>query len=65
MIPLLRILMVSGCSILISCQVTTQVTWFTYHIGAAIGIGVSRMFLGFWNKRNRRDVKLTDIRRYI
>ena len=65
MIPLLVILMVTGFSILISCHFTPKVTWFTYYTGAVIGIFVSGMALEFWNKRNRRDLNVTKIRRYI
>ncbi len=65
MIPLLVILMVTGFSILISCHFTPKVTWFTYYIGAVIGIFVSGMALDFWNKRNRRYLNVTEIRREI
>lgn len=65
MIPLLVILMVTGFSMLTSCHFTPNVTWFTYYVGALIGIFVSGMALEFWNKRNRRDLNATKIRRYI
>lgn len=65
MIPLLFILMVTGLSILISRHFAPKVTWFTYYIGTVIGIFVSGMALDFWNKRNRKDVDATEIRRYI
>ena len=50
MIPLLVILMITGFSILTSCHFTPNVTWFTYYVGAVIGIFVSGMVLEFWNK---------------
>jgi hypothetical protein len=65
MIPLLFILVITGFSILISCHVTPTVTWFSYYIGAVIGIFVSGMVLDFCNKRNRRDAEADTIRRYI
>ncbi len=65
MITLLFILMITGSSILISCHFAPKVTWFTYYLGTLIGILVSGMALDFWNKRNRRDVDATEIRRYI
>jgi uncharacterized membrane protein SirB2 len=65
MVPLLFILIVTGFAILISCHVTPEVTWFTYYIGAVIGIFVSGMALEFWTKRARRDETITKIRRYI
>jgi len=56
---------VSGCSILISCLVTPQVTRFLYYIGAVIGIGARGMVLDFWNRGNKRDAGATEIRRYL
>jgi len=34
MLPLLFILIVTGLSILVSCLVSDEITWFTYYIGA-------------------------------
>ena len=65
MIPLLFILIVTGLSILISCHLGPEITWFTYYIGAVIGLFISGMALDFWNKRNRRYENLTLIRREI
>ena len=65
MIPLLFILMVTGLSILVSCHVTPIVTWFTYYLGAVIGLFVSGMAIDFWEKRSRRDLNVTEIRREI
>ena len=65
MIPLLFILMVIWLSILISCHMSPTITWFTYYIGAVIGLFVSGLALDLWNKRSRRDVDVTEIRREI
>ena len=65
MIPLLFILIVTGLSILISCHLSPEITWFTYYIGAVIGLFMSGMALEFWNKRNRGDENVTVVRREI
>jgi len=65
MIPLLFILMVTWLSILISCHMSPEITWFTYYMGAVIGLFVSGMALDLWNKRTRRDLDVTEIRREI
>jgi len=65
MIPLLFILIVTGLSILISCHLSPEITWFTYYIGAVIGLFISGIALDFWNIRNRGDENLTVIRREI
>jgi hypothetical protein len=65
MIPLLFILMVTWLSILLSCHFSPEITWFTYYMGAVIGLFASGLALDFWNKRNRRDLEVTEIRREI
>jgi uncharacterized membrane protein SirB2 len=65
MIPLLLMLMVTGLSVLTSCHLAPNVTWFTYYIGGVIGLFVSGMAFDFWNKKNRSDVNVAEIRRYI
>jgi uncharacterized membrane protein SirB2 len=65
MIPLLFILIVTGLSILISCHFSPEITWFTYYIGAVIGLFISGLALEFWNRRKRRDEDVTTIRREI
>jgi len=65
MIPLLFILTVTGFSILISCHLSPEITWFTYYIGAVIGLFMSGIALDFWNRINRGDENVTVIRREI
>jgi hypothetical protein len=65
MIPLLFILMVTWLSILFSCHFSPEITWFTYYMGAVIGLFASGMALDLWTKRNRRDVDVAEIRREI
>ena len=65
MIPLLFILIVTGLSILISCHLSPEITWFTYCIGAVIGLFISGMALASWDRRNRGDENVTVIRREI
>ena len=65
MIPLLFILMVTWLSILVSRHMSPEITWFTYYLGTVIGLFVSGTVLDFWNKRTRRDLNVTEIRREI
>ncbi len=59
MLPLLFILIVTGLSILISCLLSDEITWFTYYIGTVAGLLISGIALGFWNRRSRRDENVT------
>jgi len=54
MLPLLFILLVIALSILVSCQLTEKITWFTYYIGTMSGLLVSGIILEFWNRRRRK-----------
>jgi L-lactate permease len=53
MIPLLFIIMITGLSIVVSCQFSSEVTWFTYYLGGVVGLLVSGVALEIWNKRTR------------
>jgi hypothetical protein len=64
MLPLLFILIVTGLSILVSCLVSDEITWFTYYIGAMAGQLISGIALDLWNRRSRRDTSET-VRREI
>jgi len=54
MIPLLFIQIVTVFSILIIKYVSSEVTWFTYYIGAMVGFIVSGISLELWNRRRRK-----------
>ena len=51
--PLLFILAITGLSILVSCYSSAEVTWFTYYVGGMVGLLVSSVALGWWDKRKK------------
>jgi hypothetical protein len=53
--PLLFILAVVGAGILVSLQVTQEVTWLTYYAGGMAGLLASGAALEFWNRRRRKQ----------
>ena len=61
MLPLLFILLVIALSVVVSCQLTEKITWFTYYIGIMSGLLISGIVLEFWNRRTRkREEKLRE-----
>lgn len=59
MLPLLLIMIVTGLSILVSRLLSDEITWFTYYIGAMVGLLISGTALDLWTRRQRRDKKET------
>lgn len=55
MIPLLFIILVTALSILISVYYSTEVTFFSYYVGAMVGIVLSGICLEIWNRRKRKQ----------
>ncbi|MBN1104712.1 MAG: hypothetical protein JXL84_14940 [Deltaproteobacteria bacterium] len=53
MIPLLFIILITGLSIFVSYEWSSEVTWFTYYVGGIVGLLVSGIALEIWNKRRR------------
>ena len=61
MLPLLFILLVIALSVLVTCQLTEKITWFTYYIGIMSGLLISGIVLEFSNRRRRkREEKLRE-----
>lgn len=54
MLPLLFILFVTGISIVATCYLSENITWFTYYLGGVIGLLVSSIFLEIWTRRKRK-----------
>ena len=54
MLPLLFILLVIALSVLVTCQLSEKITWFTYYIGIMSGLLISGIVLEFSNRRRRR-----------
>jgi hypothetical protein len=54
MLPLLFILSVIALSVLVTCQLTEKITWFTYYIGIMSGLLISGIVLEFSNRRRRK-----------
>ena len=51
---LLFIIIVTGISLLISRQFSTEVTWMKYYVGAIAGFIVSGILLDIWNRRRKK-----------
>ena len=54
MLPLLFILLVIALSVLVTCQLSEKITWFTYYIGIMSGLLISGIVLEFSNRRRRK-----------
>ena len=54
MLPLLFILLVIALSVLVTCQLSEKITWFTYYIGIMLGLLISGIVLEFSNRRRRK-----------
>ena len=54
MLPLLFILLVIALSVLVTCQLSEKITWFTYYVGIMSGLLISGIVLEFSNRRRRK-----------
>ena len=58
MLPLLFVLTVIATSLHVACNVSHEVTWFTYYLGTMAGLFVSSIILEIWNKQVKKREKL-------
>jgi len=57
MLSLLFIFCVTAFSILISCQLASEINWFTYYLGVVFGLFISGLILEIRNKRRERKLQ--------
>ena len=55
MIALHFVLLITALSVVISCRLSPEVTWFTYYVGGVAGLFASGVMLEAWNRKRRRD----------
>jgi hypothetical protein len=53
MIPLVLIFLITGLSIKLACQLSIEVTWFTYYLGSVTGLFLSGCTLELWTRRKK------------